>query len=163
MSSVIGIAGIISVLNPLLPDGIRIAWGAVAGVSLFAGWFVWDRALRSAAARNAQRSEKPGDSPGARLRTYHGYAYDIAVEWFERDAKLLMPKGYRVADARWESLEESHPVRYVALRVLGLLTRGTNWGQYGGVLTVTYELGSTQDQAAAALTSFRRRLRDGPP
>jgi hypothetical protein len=161
VGGVIGILGIIVVLDPLVDGGTKVVAGVVAAFALAVGWFLWDRGLRSAAAANAQRSEKPGSRSGTRVRSYRGYAYDIAKEWFQRDAKLLVPNGYRVADAQWESLQHGHPLQFAALRVLGLLTRG-NWGQYGGTLHITYELGSTQDLAIAALASFARRLRDGP-
>jgi hypothetical protein len=161
VSVVIGILGIIVVFDPLEAGESRVIGGAVALVALGAGWFIWDRSLRAAASRTAQRSEKPGSRPGTRVRAYRGYAYEVAVEWFQRDARLLAPKGYRVTDTSWESLEQAHPVRYLAVHLLGLLTRGTNWGEDGGTLSVTYELGATQDQSMAALDSYSRRLREG--
>jgi hypothetical protein len=161
VGAVVGILGIIVVLDPLVDGGTKVVWGVTATIALVVGWLVWDRALRSAAAANAQRSEKPGTRSGTRVRSYRGYVYDIAVEWFQNDAKLLIAKGYRVADTRWEPLQEGHPLRYSVLSVLGLLTR-TNWGQDGGTLRVTYELGSSRDQAATALASFARLLHDGP-
>jgi hypothetical protein len=162
VAAVIGILGIIAVLDPLESGESRVIGGAVAVMALGLGWFIWDRSLRDAAARTAQHSEKPGSRPGTRMRSYRGYAFEVAVEWFQRDARLLAPKGYRVTDTSWESLEQAHPVRYLAVRLLGLLTRGANWGEDGGTLTATYELGSTPDEALAALDSYSRRLRDGP-
>ena len=157
---VIGVLGIIVVLDPLESGESRVIGGAVAVVALGAGWCIWDRSLRDAA-RTAQRSEKPETRPGTRVRSYRGYAYEVAVEWFQRDARLLAPKGYRVTDTSWESLEQAHPVRYLAVRLLGLLTRSSSWGEEGGTLTATYELGTTPDEALAALDSYSRRLREG--
>jgi hypothetical protein len=161
VAGVIAVLGIILVFDPLESGESRVIGGGIAVVALGVGWLIWDRSLRDAAARTAQRSEKPGSRSGTKVRTYGGYAYEVAVEWFQRDARLLAPKGYRVTDTSWESLEQVHPVRYLAVRLLGLLTRSTNWGEDGGSLIATYELGSTPDDALAALASHSRRLLEG--
>jgi hypothetical protein len=159
---VIGILGAIVVFDPLVAGTTRVGWGVAAVIALGAGWIVWDHRLRSAAAENARRTETPGTRMGTKVRTYRGYAYDIAVDWFQRDAKLLASNGYRVVDTQWAWLENEHPIRYALLSIIGLMTRGTNWGQEGGALRVTYELGATPDQALTSLAFCVRRLRDGP-
>ena len=160
VGGMIAISALIAVLDPLLGGGARVIWGGVGVAALGVSWFIYDRMSRIAAAERARRSEKPGERPGTRVRSYGGYAYEIAIEWFQRDARLLAPDGYSVTQARWEPLERKHPAQYIALRILGLLTRGTNWGQFGGSLVVTYQLGATRDQALTALESSSRRLRD---
>jgi hypothetical protein len=110
VGGVIAIVAVIAAFDPLIEGGARVVWGGV-GVAAFAvTWFIYDRMMRGAAADSARRSERPGEGPGTRVRTYRGYASEIAIEWFERDARLLAPDGYSVTHTRWEPLERRHPV-----------------------------------------------------
>jgi hypothetical protein len=160
VGGVIAIFAIIAVFDPLIEGVARVVWGGVGVAAFGVSWFIYDRMMRRAAAETARRSEKPGERPGTRVRIYRGYAYEIAIEWFQHDATLLAPDGYSATHTRWEPLERRHLIKFIALRVLGLLTRGTNWGQFGGSLVVTYKLGATRAQALTALESCSRRLRD---
>ena len=159
-----GVFAIFIALDPLLPPGIRVISGAVAVATLGLSWKIFNRRIRNVAARDAERGERPADRFGTKVRSYRGDSYETAVKWFQMDAWLLAPKGYRFLDGSWDPLQRQHPVRYLLLSVISVLTLRRNvGGQEGGTLNVTYELGSTPDRALAALASAFGSLTSLPP
>jgi hypothetical protein len=154
--AIIGVFSVIGALDDLLPIGSRVISGCVAVAAIGGSWFIYNRLGREGAEWSAQHSERAGERFGTKVRSYRGASYETVLGLLQRDARSLAPSGYRMTDAVWEPIGFNHPVRYVVLSLLGMLT-GT-WGE-GGTLSVTYEPGSTSDAALSALEAWSGRLR----
>lgn len=164
IAAIVGVFGIIGVLDPLLTTGARLISGGVAVGAIGTSFLIYFWLGRKGAAWSAQRSEQPGRLFGTKERSYRAVAFENAIGLFERDAASLATKGYRVSDAAWERSDFSHPVRHVVLAMLSLATGAAG---SAGTLRATYETESTIEAAQSALDAWARELRarspDGAP
>lgn len=160
LGAVVVIFALILALDPLLPPGSRVVWGGVTFITLGVSWAIYNRQRRVRAAQDAERSEGPGDRPNTKIRRYGGYAYDIAIEWFEADARVLVSRGYRPMLACWQPIQRDHPYRYFVLAAASALVRGRYLGQRGGALDVTYEVDADAHHTPPDVSAAVRRLRD---